>query len=107
MTKVVITGGGQLLEIYGKCLKAQKLVANRALSDCNSFCKVKTGKLAASGKCNILTGELSWETPYARHAYYLGKPDKSVNPKASLMWAHKAAAIYGLTWYNIVKGALL
>ena len=98
-------------EIFGRILKkavsAQLKVADEAFRDCTRFCKKDTGKLMASGKVNRGLGVMTWDTDYARAAYYTGDPDRSKNPYASLMWAHKAAQVYGGKWKALVERELL
>lgn len=102
MKNVVVVAPDELKNLIGKCRRAQANIAIAALYDCNKFCKKKTGRLIASSHPNLLTGELIWDTPYAKRAYYTGTPDKSVNPDASLMWAAKAARLNSERWRQII-----
>ena len=79
---------------------AQPVLSERALADCNRYCRMWSGKLAESGKtCSDLkSGTLVWKAPYARLVYYTGEPSRKVNPRAVKMWAHKAADIHFLDW---------
>lgn len=106
MKNVVIVAPDKLQKIYADCRRAQANVALAALRDCNKFCKVRTGRLKNSSRANLSTGELIWDTPYAKKAYYTGTPDKSINPSASLMWAQKAAQINSGRWLRIVEKEL-
>lgn len=90
-----------------KCRLAQALLTVQALSDCNRYCKVDSGRLQESARGNLKTGVLSWNTPYARAAYYTGKPDRGKNPHAHLMWAHIAAKKHGKSWEALVRKELL
>ena len=94
-------------EIVGKCRMAQAMLTITALDDCNRYCKVDSGALKNSAKGDLRTGLLSWNTPYARKAYYTGRPDRSKNPYASLMWAHKAARLHFKKWEDLVRKELL
>lgn len=94
-------------EIMKKAASAQLKVSDQALKDCNKYCKKDTGKLMASGKAERSSGTLTWDTDYARAAYYTGNPDRSKNPYASLMWAHKAATLCGVKWRALVRKELL
>lgn len=94
-------------EIMKKAASAQLKVSDEALKDCNKYCKKDTGKLMASGKAERSTGTLTWDTDYARAAYYTGNPDRSKNHYASLMWAHKAAQLCGAKWKALVEKELL
>ena len=98
---------GTLAHLLKKAAAAQLKVAWQAFGDCSRYCKRDTGRLMASGRVNLLDGTMTWDTEYARYAYYLGNPDRSKNPNASLMWAHKAANICGADWKVLVEKELL
>lgn len=106
MKNVIIVAPDRLEKIYSGCRRAQANVALAALRDCNRFCKVRTGKLKNSSRANLSTGELIWDTPYAKKAYYTGTPDRTINPSASLMWAQKAARLNSERWRKIVEREL-
>ncbi|MCL2077390.1 MAG: minor capsid protein [Oscillospiraceae bacterium] len=80
-------------------------LSKTALEDCNKFCKFDTGETRDSSlkASDFIKGRLIWNTPYARHAYYLGEADRSKNPLASRLWAHKAAALYSDKWRAAAK----
>ncbi|MDR2532952.1 MAG: minor capsid protein [Oscillospiraceae bacterium] len=84
---------------------AQIELSRTALEDCNRFCKLDTGELRDSSyrASNLLKGRLVWNAKYARHAYFLGEADRSKNPLASRLWAHKAAALYSDRWKRAAK----
>lgn len=86
--------------------RAQAAVVPVALADCNKFCKLKTGRLAASARGDLRSGLLIWDTPYARKAYYTGKPDRSRNPLASRLWAERAAKSFSGKWLAVIRKAL-
>lgn len=94
--------------ILSKAATAQKKVYVRALADCNRYCRVKSGRMRATsmvaGKPSV--GRLTWRTPYAARVYYTGKPSVSVNPNASLKWAHRAAAANRGAWLAAVRTAM-
>ena len=94
---------GSCIEILRKTITSQALVAAMAFKDCNKYCKKDTGALMKSGKVRASDGVMTWDTEYARAAYYTGEPDRSKNPSASLMWAHKAASIHGTKWKKLVE----
>jgi hypothetical protein len=85
--------------------EAQSALSQAALEDCNRFCKLDSGELINSSykSSSMVLGRLVWDTEYARHAYYLGEANKSKNPLASKMWAHKAAALYSEKWQALAK----
>lgn len=94
-------------KIFKKAASAQLKVSDEALRCCNKFCKKDTGRLMESGRVERSSGIMTWNTDYARAAYYTGNPDRSKNPHASLMWAHKAAEVYGARWKRLVEKELL
>ena len=98
---------GTLLGILKKSAAAQLKLSRQAFSDCSKYCKKDTGKLMASGRVEPFSGVMTWDTDYARIAYYTGNPDRSKNPYASLMWAHKAARLCGGRWRALVERELL
>lgn len=104
---VYADSSGTLLGILKKATAAQIKLSRQAFSDCSKYCKKDTGRLMASGRVNPLDGVMTWDTEYARIAYYTGNPDRSKNPHASLMWAHKAAAMCGARWKALVERELL
>jgi hypothetical protein len=97
------------LRLAGAAAAAQIELSKIALEDCNKFCKLDTGELRNSSykASNFLTGKLIWRADYARHAYYSGEPNKTKNPLASRLWAHKAAAVYGGKWYSFARSRLV
>ncbi|MDR2558763.1 MAG: minor capsid protein [Oscillospiraceae bacterium] len=97
------------VRLAGAAAEAQIELSKTALEDCNKFCKFDTGELCASSykASNLLLGKLVWRTNYARHAYYLGEADRSKNPLASRLWAHKAAAVFGDKWLEITRRRFL
>ncbi|MCL2698331.1 MAG: minor capsid protein [Oscillospiraceae bacterium] len=88
---------------------AQIELSKIALEDCNKYCKFDTGELLSSSykASNLLLGRLVWKTAYARYAYYLGEADRSKNPLASRLWAHKAAAVYSEKWFKAARSRFL
>ena len=93
-------------EIIKRAASAQLKVSEEAFRDCTKYCKKDTGKLMASGRVERSSGTITWDTEYARAAYYTGNPDRSKNPCASLMWAHKAAQLCGAKWKALVEREL-
>lgn len=97
---------GTVREIMRKIQLAQANLTIRALADCNRYCKENTGELKNSAVGNLKNGMLSWNTPYARKAYYTGKAHTDVNPDAHLMWAHFAEKRHGKSWEAQVRKEL-
>ncbi|WP_298578719.1 minor capsid protein [uncultured Olegusella sp.] len=84
---------------------------NRALTqrvafDSNRYVKVDTGDLKNSAQL-ASDQEATWNTPYARYAYYTGTPNRSINPLASLKWFEAAKAKRAKQWAELVKGLVL
>ncbi len=90
--------------------KAIPIVANEALKDANVLARRQSGALVESSiiHSDPKTGRLVWQTKYARRMYFTGTPKLNKNPRASLMWAHKAAKAnirkYTAIVQNVVKG---
>ena len=103
----VYTHPSAFSEIIKKAASAQLKVSDQAMKDCSKYCKRDTGRLMASGRVERSSGTMTWNTGYARAAYYTGNPDRSKNPYASLMWAHKAAQLCGAKWKALVEKELL
>ncbi len=103
---VTLNLSSTLKKLGMKAVKAQLALSQTAFEDCNKYCKVDTGKLQNSGKVDKVTGIMTWTAPYARNAYYTGAPNKTKNPLASLMWAHKAAEVNREKWRGIVADSL-
>lgn len=84
------------------------LVTTQALKDCNKYARRQSGDLIKSSliATNYQTGELIWNTPYAKQAYWIGTPLKNKNPNARLMWADHAKSVHNKEWLKIAqKGA--
>lgn len=62
----------------------------------NEYVRYDTGNAMKSSLVNSDTrnGLIVWISDYIRKIYYMGKPKKDKNPKASLRWAHKAAKLH-------------
>jgi len=97
------------VRLFAAAAEAQIELSRTALEDCNKFCKFDTGELRDSSykASKLMLGRLIWKTNYARHAYYLGEADKTKNPLASKLWAHKAAVIYKDKWFKITRSKFL
>lgn len=80
--------------------KAQFIMSQQALKDCNFYCKQDQDGLINSSQIHSYfeTGNLKWQTPYARMQYYLDSTSKDKNPNAQKMWAHKAASEHKEDW---------
>ena len=76
------------------------------LQDSNFFCPIKTGTLQKSAIINsrLGSGELVWETPYARRQYYeYSKPPYQPNPNACGKWFEAAKARWLEKWVRFVN----
>mgnify|MGYP000879215970 CR=1 FL=1 len=69
-------------------------VGTEALKDANFYARQLSGETIRSSiqGSNFKEATLEWRTPYVRRIYYTGQPSKSVNPNASLLWAHRSYA---------------
>lgn len=72
------------------------------LTDCNKIAKEDQGIMIASSYTEVNEDTLSviWNTPYARYAYYKGKPSKAGR---ELEWAVKAEKRNGIQWQMILQ----
>ena len=77
---------------------ALPVVAEQILTDCNTYVRMQTGNLAASGHTEAGGKRIVWNTGYAKRVYYTGTPQKNVNPNASLRWCEKAKRNHSKDW---------
>lgn len=77
---------------------ALPIVAEQILTDCNTYVRMQTGNLAASGHVEAGGKRIVWDTSYAKRVYYTGTPRKNVNPDASLRWCEKAKRNHKKQW---------
>lgn len=94
--------------VDGAFKKALAACQEQMLTDCNTYVKYVEGTLERSSQHSVkdLTLELSWDTPYARRQWYTGEPSEESlrnHPKASIMWAEKAAKEYKDEWRMILE----
>lgn len=103
-------------------------VTEQVLSDCNEYAPQDHNVLRASAAINtsleskypiakeatekqlaaldkaegsdIKEGRIVWDTPYARKRYFVGKPSKDKNGKASLLWCEVAHDNHGKDWHK-------
>lgn len=86
--------------------KAQAPLDSLVLQDSNFFVPIKTGTLQKSGIINtkIGSGEIVWQTPYARRLYYeYKKPAHQANPNACSKWFEAAKARWLDKWTRFVN----
>lgn len=73
----------------------------QVLKDSNRFCPFKTGAMFKSAiiATKLGSGEIIWDTEYAREQYY-SHPNKShqQNPNATMMWFETAKVRYSKDW---------
>ena len=81
------------------------LVTTQALKDCNKYARRQSGDLIKSSliATNYQTGEMIWNTPYAKKVYWTGTPLKNKNPHARLMWADYAKKHHNKEWLEIAQ----
>lgn len=74
----------------------------RILTDCNRYCKVDTGALAASAlaSSNLQQGRLVWSAPYARRQYYLISASRG---RGTWRWAHQAKSAHQGAWTDTAQ----
>lgn len=85
--------------LFEKALFALK---EQALTDCNSLAKWDQGTMKDTARVEQDGMELTliWDTPYAKAAYYTGRPSHS---GTELQWAEKAKDRYGKEWIAILQ----
>lgn len=91
--------------------RAQEYLDNEVLKDSTPYVPMDTGNLYKSGiRHTVLgSGEVVWNTPYARINYYTGRRfRKTHHPKATSKWFEHAKSVNKTKWLNgaekIVKG---
>ena len=82
-------------------------LSKEILDDCNYYCKEDTGALIASSESDsdLAHGHLVWDAAAqngyvyaARQHYIIPTARTGVNPNASWMWTHVAAANHIMEW---------
>jgi hypothetical protein len=105
---VFYTARVQPLRLLTALPAAQADLAKQALSDCNRYCKVDSGRLKSSSltASDLARGRLRWKSEYARSAYYTEGANRDKNPLASKMWAHKAGLLNRKRWRDFAAAAI-
>lgn len=87
---------------------AQTLFATRVGFDSNKYCKVDTGQTRNSMQTssNFANGEVSWDTKYAKAAYYSPSALHGKNPNASPKWFEVAKRNHQAAWLEYAKAQL-
>lgn len=85
--------------------KARYLLSSQILADSNRHVRMDQGTLrdSAISHSNLATGELVWNTVYAKRVYFTGTPSTDRNPEAQLMWVHYARDRYGKDWVTLFE----
>lgn len=76
------------------------------LQDCNHFCLQDQGTLMASAITSFdqESGEITWNTPYARRRYYEHvRVKRGKNPNARIQWVDEAINQFSDTWVEQIK----
>lgn len=88
---------------------AQKWMDNEVLRTTEPYVPFRTGMLARSGPghTQLGSGEVVYETPYARRMYY-GRYNfnKSAHPQATAQWFEKSKAVNKKAWLSGVEKIL-
>ena len=90
-------------EVIDKAFELALFAAReQILTDCNKYAKYDTGTMKNTSYTTVRgdTLECVWDTPYARHAWFTGKPSHS---GTYLQWAQKAADDLGGEWKRILQ----
>ena len=84
--------------------RVQYVLDNRVAADSNYFCPRDTGNLQGSVFPIQGTGELEWNTTYAKKQYYTGEnKSKDSNPNASMHWFEQAKARDLREWERVAN----
>ena len=88
--------------------KAVAATSQRALKDCNYYCKQDYGALIQSSliHSDINGGVLKWVTPYAEYQYTFPSARKDKNPNASPEWCAKAEGDFKDQWERVFANAI-
>lgn len=91
----------------GKLLNGRQAALDmQVLKDSNYYCPHGEGTLIASAitSSKIGSGELTWNTPYARRQYYeLENKSKDKNPNARTKWFEEAKTNNLKNWERIAQ----
>ncbi|NIK12871.1 minor capsid protein [Alkalibacillus almallahensis] len=89
--------------------KAQVVLDNQVLKDSNNYVPMDTKNLRDSGirETDLGTGQVNWETPYAKKLYYNPQYDfsKDDNPNAQGLWYEAAKANHKKDWIDVAQKA--
>lgn len=87
------------------------VISEKVLGDINNYVPRDTGQLVNSSytASNFDTGELVWNTPYARRLYYGVdmKFSKDVHPLAQAMWDVKAKSVHEREWARFLGADIM
>lgn len=88
--------------------KMQTVFAQKVLADMNKHCPEDSGALKASAliASRPETGDLVWNTPYAKHVHELDRVYTVINADAVPHWTASAKELYGREWLELA-GELL
>ena len=75
-------------------------------ADTNEYVRFDQGQLKQSSytASQPAKGRIIWNTPYARKAYYTGKPRRVKNPNAAILWCEEAKRRHLKEWRKFVAG---
>ena len=105
-TKTTLNDAKIKADISGALKSAQAPLDAMVLQDSNYFVPIKTGTLQKSAIINtrLGSGEVVWQTPYARRLYYeYEKPEHQANPNACSKWFEAAKARWLEKWVRLVN----
>lgn len=112
--RLEMAGGGVVRRLEGRVTAAQKWLDNDVLAKSRPYVPYRGGALANSGPIStrIGSGEVVYDTPYAKYQYYGGDGRRMVRryttPGTEAKWFEKAKAANKDAWTKgvekIVKG---
>ncbi|WP_374964619.1 minor capsid protein [Lysinibacillus sp. RS5] len=87
--------------------KAQFILDQQVVKDSNFFIPKDTSDLEGSALTHTVfgSGEVTWQTPYARRLYYNPQYDfsKDSNPNAQGLWFEAAKALHVHDWTRLMQ----
>lgn len=106
--KVELNINDAMREIKKVSKDGVKKVSKVILDDCNEYVKEDSGELVRSSYkfSDLNSGDIVWNTPYAKKQYYTGEPNRSKKAKASKFWIHKAYSVNSKKWLSIIQSVI-
>lgn len=84
---------------------AQKMLDSEIVKYTSPFVPMDNGILMESAQIatDYGSGEVIWQTPYARHQYYKTDDTRTYDPLRGGHWFDRAKAVHGSRWVKMAK----